>query len=165
MSHNLVLYFSVYGTTRRVAEQIARQIGADTMAIEPVAPYDPDRSHYDALARLTKAEHDENVLPAIAGSIDISGYDTVFVGYPMWRYTMPMILYTFFEEIDFAGKTIAPFNTHMGSGDGGTYRTIAQLEPGATVLPGLPVEMGAAEGDCSSTVSAWLERIGINAVA
>lgn len=54
MSKKLVLYFSVYGTAKAVAEEIARQTGADLMEIKPVVPYDSDRNHYNALAKLAK---------------------------------------------------------------------------------------------------------------
>lgn len=58
------------------------------------------------------------------------------------------------------GKTIIPFNTHMGSGDGGTYKTIRELEPNAKVLEGLPVEMRDAEKGSSAAVSRWLKNLG-----
>ena len=63
-------------------------------------------------------------------------------------------------KYDFSGKTIIPFNTHMGSGDGGTYKTIRELEPNAKVLEGLPVEMNAAENGPEKAVSKWLKNIG-----
>ena len=72
-----------------------------------------------------------------------------------------MILYTFFDKYDFSGKTIIPFNTHMGSGDGGTYRTIQQLEPKARVLDGLPMEMRSAERGDVKAISKWLEKLGL----
>ena len=157
---NLVLYFSVYGTARKTAEEIAKQTGADLVEIEPVVPYDSNRDHYNALAALAKREHDENQRPAIKNKIDISAYDNIFIGYPMWWYTFPMILYTLFDELDFSGKTIIPFNTHMGSRDGGTYRTIRELEPNATVLDGLPMEMSEAERGDPKKIAAWLKKIG-----
>lgn len=80
---------------------------------------------------------------------------------PMWWYTFPMILYTFFDKYDFSGKTIIPFNTHMGSEDGGTYRTIQQLEPKARVLDGLPMEMSSAERGDARVISKWLEKLGL----
>ena len=89
----LVLYFSAYGTAKKVAEEIARQTGADIMAIEPAVPYDSDRNHYNALAKLAKKEHDEDQRPAIKNAIPIGDYDTFFIGYPMWWYTFPMILF------------------------------------------------------------------------
>lgn len=156
---SLVLYFSVYGTAKAVAEEIAKQTGSDLVEIEPVVPYDGDRAHYNALARLAKREHDEDRRPAIKNRIVLDGYDTVYIGYPMWWYTFPMILYTLFDEYDFSGKTIIPFNTHMGSGDGGTYDTIRKLEPNATVLSGLPVEMNDAEHNAAGAVGRWLASL------
>ena len=159
MAKNLVVYFSVYGTAKNIAEEIARQTGADIMEIEPAVPYDSNRDHYNALAKLAKKEHDEDMRPAMKNEIPVAEYDNIFIGYPMWWYTFPMILYTFFDKYDFSGKTIIPFNTHMGSGDGGTYRTIKRLEPNATVLEGLPVEMTAAERGDPERIKQWLMRI------
>ena len=67
--------------------------------------------------------------------------------------------YTFFDKYDFSGKTIIPFNTHMGSGDGGTYDTIRELEPKVIVLAGLPVEMRDAENDPAKAVEKWLKSL------
>ena len=159
MTKELVVYFSVYGTAKIVAEEIARQTGADIEEIVPEVPYDSNRDHYEALAKYAKKEHDENKRPAIKNDIDIASYDRIYIGYPMWWYTFPMIIYTFFDKYDFKGKTIIPFNTHMGSGDGGTYETIRKLEPGATVLKGLPVEMSEAENAPAKAVAKWLKSI------
>ena len=161
MAKNLVLYFSVYGTAKAAAQEIAKQTGADIVEIEPVTPYDSDRNHYNALAAYAKREHDEDMRPAIKNEIDIDVYDTIFIGYPIWWYTFPMIIYTLFDKYDFSGKTIIPFNTHMGSGDGGTYKTIKELEPKATVLEGLPVEMREAESGPSAAVARWLKKLDI----
>jgi len=161
MGKTLILYFSVYGTSKKFAEEIGRQTGADLRAIEPAQAYDSNREHYQALADFAQKEHDEDRRPAIKEPVDVSAYDVVFVGYPMWWYTFPMILYTLFDQVDFAGKTLVPFNTHMGSGDGGTYRTIRQLAPQASVLEGLPLSMDEAETGSPRKVAAWLDRIGL----
>ena len=95
-------------------------------------PYDKNRDHYDALAAYAKNEHDEDQRPAIKNAINLSDYDTVFIGYPMWWYTFPMIIYTLFDTVNFSGKTVVPFNTHMGSRDGGTYKTFREKARGAT---------------------------------
>ena len=161
MSKNLVLYFSVYGSSEKVAKEIALQTNSTLIEIIPAIPYDSDRNHYNALARYAKREHDENQRPAIKNHLPIDEYDTIFIGYPMWWYTFPMIIYTLFEQYDFSGKTIIPFNTHMGSGDGGTYETIKELCPNSKVLPGLPVEMSDAERGAEKAVANWLKRINI----
>lgn len=159
MAKNLVLYFSVYGTAKMAAEEIAKQTGADIQGIVPVTPYDGNREHYHSLLRAAQKEHDEDQRPAIRDEIAVADYDRIFIGYPMWRYTFPMIIYTLFDKYDFGGKTIIPFNTHMGSMDGGTYETIRELEPEAKVLEGLPVEMRDAEKGSRQTVAKWLKKL------
>lgn len=161
MKKALVLYFSVYGTAKKTAEEIAKQTGADIQEIVPVNPYDSDRSHYNALARRAKQEHDNDERPAIKDPINIQDYDIIFIGYPMWWYTFPMIIYTLFDQYDFSGKTIVPFNTHMGSQDGGTYKTIHELEPNAKVLEGLPVEMSEAEAGAAQKIQNWLASLNL----
>lgn len=160
---SLVLYFSVYGTAKNVAEEIARQTKSDIQEIVPAVPYDGGRNHYKSLLRVAQKEHDSNARPKIKNEIPLADYDTVFIGYPMWCYTFPMIIYTLFEKYDFSGKTIIPFNTHMGSRDGGTYKTIKELAPGAKVLEGLPVEMSDAENGAKEIIKKWLSSLGKSA--
>ena len=114
MSKELVLYFSVYGTAKNVAEEIAKQMGADLREIVPAVPYDGNRDHYPALLRVAQKEHDTDARPGIKEELPIAEYDRIYLGYPMWCYTFPMIIYTLFDQYDFSGKTIIPFNTHMG---------------------------------------------------
>ena len=159
MSKKLVLYFSVYGTAKKVAKNISELTGADLVEIEPKVPYDSNRDHYDDLAKYAKKEHDENMRPEIKNDLHVNDYDIIYIGYPMWWYTFPMIIYTMFDKYDFNGKTIIPFNTHMGSSDGGTYKTIKELAKGANVLKGLPVEMKMAESEPKELVENWLKEI------
>ena len=159
MKKELVLYFSVYGTAKIVAEEIAKQTGAELREIVPEVPYDGNRDHYSALLRVAQKEHDTNARPVIKEDLPIADYDRIYIGYPMWCYTFPMIIYTLFEQYDFSGKTIIPFNTHMGSRDGGTYQTIKELAPKAKVLTGLPVEMRDAENGPAKAVEKWLKSL------
>ena len=159
MEKELVLYFSVYGTAKIVAEEIAKQTGADLREIIPTEAYDSDRNHYSSLLRRAQKEHDTNARPEIKEELPIADYDRIYIGYPMWCYTFPMIIYTLFDRYDFSGKTIIPFNTHMGSRDGGTYRTIKELEPKAKVMSGLSVEMSDAENGPAAAVAKWLQSL------
>ena len=79
MAKNLVVYFSVYGTAKNIAEEIARQTGADIMEIEPAVPCDSNRDHYNALAKLAKKEHDEDMRPAMKNDIPVTDYDHIFI--------------------------------------------------------------------------------------
>ena len=76
----------------------------------------------------TKNERDNDERPELKDlEVNMDVYDVVFVGYPIWWYTLPMPIYTFFDKYDIDNKIIVPFNTHEGSGDGGTYSTIRIL--------------------------------------
>ena len=87
-------------------------------------------------------------------------YDTIFIGYPNWWADMPMVLYSFFDEYDFAGKTIIPFNVHNGSRFSRTIETIQELEPEATVIEdGFTVSERDVAG-AQADVASWLEGLG-----
>ena len=155
----LVVYFSETGNTQKLAQEIYEQVGGDFRRIEPVKPYPTGADLFD----YTEKERDEDARPEFKDlNINLDDYDYIFVGYPMWWYTLPMMMYTFFDTYDFSGKTIIPFNTHEGSGDGGTYETIKEFEPNATVLDGLPIRGGDMSKDQTDTVKEWLKGLGFD---
>lgn len=161
-SKSIVVYFSCTGNTKAVAEIIAEKQGADIYEIVPEQPYtDEDLDYGNRSSRSTSEQNDSSSRPAISGSIDLDGYDTVYVGYPIWWADMPRIMYTFFDTYDFSGKTIAPFCTSGGSGLSGTPRTIAELEPNASVTAGLHVS-GYGTDNAYSDVEDWLAEIGLS---
>ena len=156
----LVVYFSETGNTQKLAKLISDRVGGDFVRIETVQTYPTE---YQELADFAKNERDKDIHPELKDlDINIDDYDTIFIGYPIWWYQMPMAMYTFFDTYDFDGKTIVPFNTHEGSGNGGTYDDIAKLEPKATVLEGLPIRGGDMANDQLSTVDNWLNKLGFN---
>ena len=160
MAKTLITYFGTYGTTEKFAKNIAELTGGDLFEIEPVIPYDKDTAHYEELAEYAKKERDNDTRPEIKTLPDVTNYDYIFIGYPMWWYTYPQIIRTFIESVDLSGKTIIPFNTHEGSGDGGTYDDIKKLEPNSKVLEGLPIRGGDMTSDQSSKVDNWLKELG-----
>lgn len=134
----LVAYFSVSGTTAKVAEALSEAIGADLYAIEPEIPYTKaDLDWTDKNARSTIEMNDPSSRPAIAGKRDnMDDYDTVFVGFPIWWYTAPTVINTFLESYDLANKTIIPFATSGGSGMGRTNEKLLPSCKGAKLLEG-----------------------------
>lgn len=134
----LVAYFSATGTTARAAKALAEAIGADLFELAPEQPYSAaDLNWNDKNSRSSREMADEKCRPAIAGDApDMSAYDTVFVGFPIWWYVEPRIVDTFLEAHDFSGKTIVPFATSGGSGLGKAPQRMASLAPGATVTEG-----------------------------
>ena len=80
---------------------------------------------------------DESSRPVIASAVEnLDGYDTVFVGFPVWWYVEPRIIDTFLESYDFSGKTIVPFATSGGSGLGRAPQRMQQIAAGSTVTGG-----------------------------
>lgn len=155
---SLVVYFSWSGNTESVAQEIAAQTGADVFKIEPQEPYTDD---YDELLDIAQEEQRNSARPAIAGSIeDLDSYEVIYLGFPNWWGDMPMILYTFLEEYDLSGKTVAPFVTSGGSGFSNTVSAMKSLESEADFLDGLSLGSSAA-AEPADSVGSWLEDIGL----
>ena len=153
----LVLYFSMSGNTEAVANIIHDEVGGDIIRLETVQTYPED---YDDLVDYAQEEQQDNARPELSTTIDnIDQYDTIFLGYPNWWGDMPMPIYTFLDNYDLSGKTIAPFITHGGSGLSGTPSNIQEEEPDATVTEGLSIYGDDAENS-QSDVREWLNSIG-----
>ena len=163
MAKTLITYFGTYGTTEKFAKNIAELTGGDLFELEPVIPYDKDTAHYEELAEYAKKERDNDTRPEIKTLPDVTNYDYIFIGYPMWWYTYPQIIRTFIESVDLSGKTIIPFNTHEGSGDGGTYKELQEALPDSKVLVGLPIRGENLKNyDQKGNIKEWLDELKID---
>ena len=138
MSEKLVAYFSAPGVTAKVAQTLAEAIGADIFEIAPKIPYTKaDLNWMDKNARSTIEMNDSSSRPEIEFKRDnMSEYDTIFVGFPIWWYVAPTIINTFLESYDLTGKTIIPFATSGGSDMGKTNEKLAPSCKGAKLLEG-----------------------------
>lgn len=106
----LIVYFSwsSSGNTERMANVIKERTGGDILKIEPAVAYPTD---YSECGEVAKVERDENARPEIANLPDsLDEYDRIFIGYPIWWHTAPMIVGTFLENYDLSGKEIYPFS-------------------------------------------------------
>ncbi len=143
------------GNTARVAEFIQSAVGGDLFEVETVKPYSVD--YYKCIEE-AKAELQANARPEIKGYVeDLSGYDTIFVGYPNWWGQMPMCMCTFLEHYDLSGKKIVPFCTNEGSGMGSSEKQLKNICKGATIAAGLSVH-GAEALQSEAKVSAWAKK-------
>ncbi len=158
-STSLIVYFSWSGNTESVANEIQAQTGADVFEIIPEEAYTDD---YNTLLDIAQEEQRNDARPVIAGTVEnFEQYEVIYFGFPNWWGDMPMILYTFLDEYDFSGKTIAPFVTSGGSGFSNTISTIQSMEPDAIVVDGLSLGSSAAKNP-SSDVSDWLSSLGLS---
>ncbi len=114
----LVAYFSATGTTEQAARRLADVTGGDLYEIRPAEAYTAaDLDWHDGDSRSSVEMKDVAARPAIAGELpDVSGYDVVFVGFPIWWGVAPRIINTFLDSCDLAGKAVVPFATSGGSG-------------------------------------------------
>ena len=143
------------GNTEVIAEYIQEFDGADLFKVEPVNEYPAD---YMKCIDVAKKEQQADARPEIKEILtDISGYDTIYIGFPNWWGTLPMPMFTQLESLDFAGKAVKPFVTHEGSGFGSSQRDLAKLCEGAEIKNGLSIP-GANVYDAKDTVKAWIDE-------
>ena len=124
------------GNTKIVADYISEFTGAEQFEIVAEKDYDMP---YNKLIQVAKEEANKGELPAYKGDIDVSKYDTIFIGGPIWWGTYPRVMFTFFRDHDLNGKTIIPFVTHEGSGLASTVSDIKKAWPNATVKEGFAI--------------------------
>ena len=115
-NNSVVLYFSATGTTKKIAERISHKLNSDIIEIVPKERYKDEDLDYNKDCRANREQNDSESRPEIKNKIDISKYDTIYLGYPIWWGTNPKIILTLLDSYDFTGKTIIPFCT-SGSTD------------------------------------------------
>ena len=153
MSNVLVAYFSASGTTKAVAEAIADENGYDIFEIRPREIYTPeDLDWTDKNSRSTVEMNDRDFRPEIVETVDVSAYDTVAIGFPVWWYIAPSIIKTFIESVDLKGKTIKAFCTSGSSGIEKCVDDLSQTYPELDFADGMRFS-----GDVSSAKD-WIEK-------
>ena len=144
------------GNTKIVADYISEFTGADQFEIK-TTKY--DGMAYKPLCDLAKEEQQRGELPPFEGSVDVSGYDTIFIGGPVWWGTYPQVMFTFFSKYDLSGKTIIPFTTHEGSGLGNCVEDVKKAYPKADVMEGFSM-YGHDVRSGKESVEKWLKKLG-----
>ena len=143
------------GNTKIVADYITELIVADQFEI---VTHKYDGVAYTPLINLAKEETRKGELPEYEGDVDLSQYDTVFIGGPMWWGTYPQVMFTFFGRYDLNGKTIYPFTTHEGSGLGSAVSDVRRAYPNADVKKGFSM-YGHEVRSNKAKVEKWLESL------
>ena len=171
-SKSLVVYFSradenygvgtiTEGNTAILAKMIASKTGANIFEIVSEKAYP---KNYRECTNVAKDEQRKNARPAYKGDIDTSGYDTIYIGYPIWWGDLPMVCYTFLEKHDLSGETLVPFCTHEGSGLSGTDGNIKRLYKNITMKTALVMRGATAQNqrkDAEKQIDDWLRKIGV----
>ena len=158
----LVVYFSWSGHLQTMSHWIADETGGDIVRVVTKEPYPED---YNATADRAKKEQDDGTRPEITIELteeELAKYDTVFLGFPVWWYDLPMPMWTFLERADLSGKTVIPFFSHEGSSNGASsLGTIEKLAEGAEVKSGDALSIRGGSVDSSEEeVREWVRNLG-----
>ena len=153
----LVVYFSMTGTTRGVAEKIAAITGADIYEIKAAQEYTSDDLNYnDSETRATVEQKDPTVRPEIGSDpVSLDGYSTVYIGYPIWWGEEPRIMDTFVESCNFDGKTVIPFCTSGSSSIGNSGKNLAANAGSGNWLDGQRFSGSTTEDE----LRGWIEGL------
>lgn len=153
----IVIYYSYGGNTRRVAEKIGKSIGADLAEIKTVRPY---TGSYNDVVDQGQREANSGFLPEIQPmDVDLSQYDTIILGTPVWWYTFAPAMNSFLHSADLSGKTVYPFATN-GGWIGHTFRDFEDACHGASVQAGLNVRFnGDRQLTSDVDVQTWIQKI------
>ena len=143
------------GNTEVIAEFIQDLTGADMFKVEPLVPYSKDYMECIEEAKIRTKNHDAPIKEDVP---DISSYDVIYVGAPIYWGGMPEELVTALNGLDFNGKIIRPFITHEGSGLSGVPGQLKEICKGAEILDGLAVS-GSQVNNSKSKVESWIKKL------
>ena len=158
----LVVYFSYTGHLDSMAHWISDETCGDIVRVTAKEAYPDD---YDATVDRAKEERDEGIRPEIDADLtdeQLKEYDTIFFGFPVWWYDLPMPMWTFLESYDFTGKTIIPFISHEGTSNGGSaFQNMKKLAPDANILSDDYLSIRGNKVDSAEQdVRSWVNGLG-----
>ncbi len=154
----LVAYFTRSGNTRVIAGTIHRALATDLFEIRPARPYPED---YEQTVEQARQERDRGYEPPLeARVLDMTAYETVFLGFPIWGQTAPPVIRSFLGANDLSGRTLRPFITHGGYGLGNSLAVLADHAPGARIEPAFSMEADQ-ERRTLDQVTSWLDKVGL----
>lgn len=155
----LIAYFSCTGTTKDIAEKIAKQIDGMIYEIVAADPYTAEDLDYYSGGRADQEQADSFARPEISSSVDnMEQYDVIFLGYPIWHGQAPRIISTFLESYDFSGKKIIPFCTSHSSGIGNSDTNLHHLAVNAKWFDGRRF----SADESVSTIADWIEELDLD---
>lgn len=152
--NSLVLYFSATSTTEGVAEVIAEVTGGDLVEIVPKKKYtSSDLNYNDKKSRANKEMNDEKARPEIDNKIDIEGYDTIYLGYPIWWGTNPKIILTLLDTYNFDNKNVVLFCTSGGSDISQSMSELKKYNSKMNIIDGKKFSGTIAKSDIESWIN------------
>lgn len=132
MAKELIIYFSLSGTTKKAALNLQKKLNADIYQLQAEKPYPSD---YDGIVAVAQNEKDKQVHPELKKPLpDLTRYDKVYVGYPTWWSQPPMIIHSLFDQVNFTGKKVMAFATSASTPLTDTLDTFSDLAENAGAI-------------------------------
>jgi len=168
----LIIYLSRTGNTKVVSEIIKEKIGGTLVSIE--LENHKYNSDFEMAYSQVEDENDQNFLPLVKEIHGIEKYKFIFIGFPTWATKLPPPVRSFLKKYDLSGKTIFPFNTHIGLGSGSSFQTIKEMCPNSKVLEGYSTRGGEEKNGISFVmegrkkkqtyieIDEWIDSIGLS---
>lgn len=149
-----IVYFSATGNTEQVAQYIQEATNGTLIEIVPQEEYtDNDLNYGNEDSRTSREQNSNDARPTIANDIDVSSYDVIYLGYPIWWGDAPKIILTFLDEVDLSGKTVIPFCTSGGSGIESSIETLKNYKPSIHWIDGKRLSIS------KSDVVDWINQL------
>lgn len=149
-----VIYFSATGNTKEVAGYIQEEVNGTLIEIEAQDSYTTDDLNYNNSSSRCNMEHnDDNARPSIKNKIDISSYDTIYLGYPIWWNDAPRIIYTFLDTYDLTNKKVILFATSASSGIENSMSNLKNYQKNVNFVTGKRLSVSKTE------VSNWIKEL------
>ena len=165
----LIVYLSRTSNTKAVAEFIREKVGGTLVGVELEKPY--PENYRETVAQVAR-ENETGFLPTLKTKIDkIEQYDTIYLGFPTWGMQLPPPMKSFLRQYALKGKTVVPFNTNGGYGEGSSFQTVKELCTGCNLLEGFVTKGGnerdgvklairdARADEVRVAVHEWLDRL------
>lgn len=144
------------GNLQVMAQVIEEKTGADVFHIRMTEPYDPD---YSTMLPVAIDQMQNEKWPALEEKVEnLDQYEVIYLGVPVWNASMPPAMRTFFAENDLSGKTIIPFNIHLGSRFGRILEEIKELAPDATLAEGFTINAQTPNDEVRASFGQWLDN-------
>ena len=155
----LVTFFSAEGTTKAVAEEFAKKIGADCFEIVPTELYTKaDINYLNPLSRCNKEQIGKKDVPVKGKVEDFDKYDVIYIGFPIWYAAAPRVIYTFCKDYNWEGKKVYAFATSGGSGMGNSAKELhPSVSDSAVIKDGKRFSANASV----SELKEWVNSFGI----
>lgn len=154
---SLIVYYSYQQNTKKIAELIQEKIGGDILRIDTLTPYDGD---YNSIVSQGQDEVNRGYCPELKPiDADLSQYDTIILGTPVWWYTFAPAMHTFLKSQNWNGKTVYPFATN-GGWIGHTFKDFKEACVGADVKSGMNIEFDQSTLRTSmKEIERWISNI------